>query len=1060
MVCTANVWAQGVVAPAFISERVANDSDDPAIWLNKNNPSESLILGTDKEEDGALYVFNMQGKIIADKTVRNLRRPNNVDIAYGMALQGRKVDIAVVTERLGNRLRIFSVPDMQPIDNGGIAVFEGETSTDYRAPMGIALYQPVGSNRLYAIVSRKAGPTNGTYLWQYLLEDDGRGNVKATVVRKFGKYSGRQEIESIAVDAELGYIYYSDEKEGVRKYYADPEKGNEELALFGTTGFREDHEGISIYKIADGTGYILVSDQGANRFQVFPREGSGGNPHSHPVVKVVPVQARESDGSELLNYPILPHFPNGVFVAMSTDRTFHLYRWEDIAGNDLKVEPPNTNINAPQLSAPANGSTSLPIAPLLNWQTVQGADAYQVQVSSRADFSTTVLNQSVRSANSLQLSNLAYSSVFYWRVRAVQAAQNSAWSSVWSFTTIAPPRPELTTPILLSPANLAAEVSVTPTFSWRAAAGADTYQLQIASDDNFQDVEFEEDEIATTTLQASSLAYSTTYFWRVRVMNSTDSSSWSSVRRFTTIAATLVPALASPADGATRVPVTPVLTWYSLENEATYQVQVSGRFDFSATVYDQAALTDTAVQISELEPSTAYFWRVRAQTATQTSDWSGVWSFTTLPVSSVELPPPALVAPADLAGNVPVSPTFSWRSTAGADAYQLQLALDEEFENVAFEESNLTVTSTQTTSLQIETTYFWRVRAMNSTDSSSWSAIRSFTTTAGILAGTLAGYWELDEGSGRLLLDASGNGNNATSTGNPAWEEGISGLALRLYRSNQHVRAPHAPSLNITETITLAAWVKPEERTTQYIIKKAVNGEKDGYELSLASNGKVFFRFNQASAKDKYRVNSSTSYPRNGRTWMHIAATYDGRVARIYINGIENSAKEFSNPPAIATNTLPLGIGAESDGSKNLKGTLDEVRVYNIALSASEILALTKLPVPGPSATDTTTEDLVDVPDLEQETLRQPELAQHLLLYPNPFYSTATIQFVLRDGGAYSITLYDSKGAQVNKVLQGTAEAGKQHTAEVSGEGLSNGLYIVRLQSAQGTKSVRLMLNR
>ena len=57
----------------------------------------------------------------------------------------------------------------------------------------------------------------------------------------------------------------------MRKYYADPEKGNEELAFFAQEGFSDDHEGISIYKLDDSTGYILVSDQGANLFHVFPR---------------------------------------------------------------------------------------------------------------------------------------------------------------------------------------------------------------------------------------------------------------------------------------------------------------------------------------------------------------------------------------------------------------------------------------------------------------------------------------------------------------------------------------------------------------------------------------------------------------------------------------------------------------------------------------------------------------------------------------------------------------------------------------------------------------------
>ncbi len=124
---------------------------------------------------------------------------------------------------------------------------------------------------------------------------------------------------------------------GVHKYYADPKKGNEELALFATTNFAADHEGISIYKVDDKTGYILVSDQGENHFNVYPREGTAKGPHDHPLIKVVPTSTLESDGSDVISVPLNDQFKHGLFVAMSADKTFQYYRWEDIAGTDLKL---------------------------------------------------------------------------------------------------------------------------------------------------------------------------------------------------------------------------------------------------------------------------------------------------------------------------------------------------------------------------------------------------------------------------------------------------------------------------------------------------------------------------------------------------------------------------------------------------------------------------------------------------------------------------------------------------------------------------------------------------
>jgi 3-phytase len=89
--------APGALQPRVITEPTKHDTDDPAIWINRANPAQSLVLGTDKNVDGALYVFGLDGKIHHDKVVRGLVRPNNVDIAYDVRVGGKPTDIAVVT---------------------------------------------------------------------------------------------------------------------------------------------------------------------------------------------------------------------------------------------------------------------------------------------------------------------------------------------------------------------------------------------------------------------------------------------------------------------------------------------------------------------------------------------------------------------------------------------------------------------------------------------------------------------------------------------------------------------------------------------------------------------------------------------------------------------------------------------------------------------------------------------------------------------------------------------------------------------------------------------------
>ena len=316
--------AAGALKPDFVTDSTLVDTDDPAIWIHPQDPMKSLILGTDKGDyNGGIYVFDLRGNLLPDKTIIGLPRPNNIDVEYGFSLGGDTIDIAVFTQRNADNIRILNVPEMTFIDGGGIEVFAGE---ELQAPMGIALYKKPATRQIYAFVSRKSGP-DGSYLWQYLLQDS-MGMATAKLVRRFGTFTGGKEIEAIAVDDELGYVYYSDEGAGVRKYYADPDSGNIELAFFAQEDFVEDHEGIAIYTKPDGKGYILISDQQANRFHVFSREGLPGNPHVHRRLAVIPVSTLSSDGSDASSTAFGELYPSGIFVAMSDDRTFQIYNWE------------------------------------------------------------------------------------------------------------------------------------------------------------------------------------------------------------------------------------------------------------------------------------------------------------------------------------------------------------------------------------------------------------------------------------------------------------------------------------------------------------------------------------------------------------------------------------------------------------------------------------------------------------------------------------------------------------------------------------------------------------
>ncbi|MBI4877893.1 MAG: phytase [Acidobacteria bacterium] len=319
------------IRPALATDAVSSDADDPAVWVHPTDPARSLIVGTNKvaAPAGAVVVFGLDGK--TRQTIAGIDRPNNVDIEYGLKLGSETVDVAVVTERLKNRLRIFKIPS----DGGPLTDITANTATEPE-PMGISLYRRPRDGAIFAIVSPKTGPKQG-YLAQYRLEDDGAGRVKAVLVRRFGSYLGGKEIEAVAVDDALGYVYYADEGYGIHKWHADPDhpEAARELASFGRTEFAGDHEGIAIYARPNGTGYILCTDQiaGNTHYHIYRREGGPGGPHDHArMIQCVRGGADSTDGIEVTSAALGPQFPNGLLVVMNSGpKNFLLYRWEDIA---------------------------------------------------------------------------------------------------------------------------------------------------------------------------------------------------------------------------------------------------------------------------------------------------------------------------------------------------------------------------------------------------------------------------------------------------------------------------------------------------------------------------------------------------------------------------------------------------------------------------------------------------------------------------------------------------------------------------------------------------------
>ena len=348
--CSVPPPVPAALMPVRATGTVQHDPDDAAIWVHPTDPGRSLVLTTDKvAAEGGLHVFGLDGQL--RHRVTPLDRPNNVDVEYGLATPAGRVDVAVVTERLQHRLRIFSLPTdgsaMQDLAPAGLPVLEGQLE-DAAEPMGIAIYKRPHDGAVFAVVAPKTGGA-ANYLWQYRLTIDSQG-PSAKLVRRFGAFSGlgpepgeAGEIEAVAVDDELGFVYYADERYGIRKWHADPDHPDaaRELAVLGREGYLGDREGLALYQGDNGSGYLVSSDQVADgtRLMIYPRSGGPGGAHDQPLLRIVATPSDETDGLDISSRT-LPGFAGGLLVMMnSTPRNFLMYAWADVAAR-LPAPPP------------------------------------------------------------------------------------------------------------------------------------------------------------------------------------------------------------------------------------------------------------------------------------------------------------------------------------------------------------------------------------------------------------------------------------------------------------------------------------------------------------------------------------------------------------------------------------------------------------------------------------------------------------------------------------------------------------------------------------------------
>ena len=316
------------VTATLETENVEIDPDDPAIWINHDDPAESRVVGTDK--DVGLVVFDLDGR-----TVQRLRdgQLNNVDIRQDVVLGGETFSLAVATRRDYDTIVLYTIDPQGVLNRATPWSFPGAPREIGDDIYGIGFYHDAQAGRLFVIASFKTGEI---MQWEVTRED---GAFALTLARELTVPS---QPEGVVADDELGLLYVGEEDGGLWRFPADPEAGTEGF-LVDAVGSeclpRDDLEGLAIVKMPGDTGYVLASAQGVNRYVLYARvPDADGNQPCYGAFDIAtgptdPVS--ETDGLEVSTLPLSDRFPSGLLVVQDDrnegfSRNFKYVSWADV----------------------------------------------------------------------------------------------------------------------------------------------------------------------------------------------------------------------------------------------------------------------------------------------------------------------------------------------------------------------------------------------------------------------------------------------------------------------------------------------------------------------------------------------------------------------------------------------------------------------------------------------------------------------------------------------------------------------------------------------------------
>ena len=316
----------------------------------------------------------------------------------------------------------------------------------------------------------------------------------------------------------------------------------------------------------------------------------------------------------------------------------------------------------------------------------------------------------------------------------------------------------LTQPILVNPQNEASIDSV-PVLTWSVVSDAEGYAWEMSlspdvdQNGRFLSIVCSGSSTAPSAAVACDLQKNTWIYWHVWAYAGEEIGPISTVSRFKIVELLPAPVLNSPAINAVEVELRPTFSWSAVERASSYTIQVATDLSFQRIISDETVSATSYVSSFDLQETTTYYWRVRAHSDGQVSEWASGY-FTTRSVSGL-LHPPSLSYPSNNVKDVELRPIFSWNVVEGAGAYVIQVSTSSSFSYFAINEK-VTASSYMTSfDLEPETMYFWRVRAENEDGPGDWSSYWSFETTGvekDVLESPIVATPDGEEGEGGIRL--------------------------------------------------------------------------------------------------------------------------------------------------------------------------------------------------------------------------------------------------------------------------------------------------------------------